>query len=70
MSLNTTNPFEAKRLLDWQEAQVYTGLGRTRCREFCEAIGAVKKIGKRVLFDRKVIDEYLNDSENNIFIYE
>lgn len=52
--------FEQKRLLSIDEAAVYIGLGKTRTRETLETFGATVKIGKRVLFDKKVIDEALD----------
>ncbi|ETP71100.1 hypothetical protein UYO_2958, partial [Lachnospiraceae bacterium JC7] len=49
-----------KRLLDAKEVCIYTSMGRNSCRAFCENIGAVRKIGKRVLFDRVIIDKALD----------
>lgn len=49
-----------KRMLSLEEAAMYTGLGRTSCRQWLDKIGAVKKIGKRVLCDRVVIDKALD----------
>lgn len=48
-----------KRMLSLDEAAFYTGLGRTSCRQWLDKIGAVKKIGKRVLCDRVLIDRAL-----------
>ncbi len=56
MSENAT-----KRMLSEKEAQVYMGLKRGKCREFGEKIKAVKHIGRRVLYDRKVIDDFLDN---------
>lgn len=52
--------FEGKRLLSVNELSVYIGLGRNTARKFAEEIGAVKHYGKRVLFDRVVIDKALD----------
>lgn len=49
-----------KRMLTTKEAESYTGLGKTLCRSWCESIGAVRKIGTRVLFDKFVIDGALD----------
>lgn len=57
---NETSAFSDKRMLSWSEASGYVGLGRTRTREFCEQIGAVRKIGRRILFDRYAIDRALD----------
>lgn len=48
------------RLFDLQTAADYIGLGRTRAREWLTSIGAVRKFGSRVLFDRTVIDSALD----------
>ncbi len=55
-----TRDIENKWLLSWDEAQVYCGLGRTAVRDFGERVGAIKRYGKRVLFDRVIIDETLS----------
>ncbi len=52
-----------KRLLTAKEAESYTGLGRHGLRSWGERIGAVRKIGKRVLFDKLVIDQFLGQLE-------
>ena len=57
-----------KRLMDVKEAQVYTGMGRNSCRVFCEQIGAVRKIGGRVLFDRVVIDKALDQMGEQVTV--
>ena len=49
-----------KRMLSIEEAQGYTGLGRTSCRAFCEEVGALKKIGGRIIIDRTVLDQALD----------
>ena len=49
-----------KRLLDVNDACIYLSLGRNRAKEFGKKIGAEVKIGKRVLYDRVVIDHYFD----------
>lgn len=49
-----------KRLLDMDEGAKYCGLGRVTFRKYADAIGATRKIGSRVLFDRLVIDTALD----------
>lgn len=49
-----------KRMLSVAEGCAYTGLGRNTFRKYAEQIGAVQKIGTRVLFDKKVIDAALD----------
>lgn len=48
------------RMLDIQELQEYVSLGRNNAMKLGADAGARVKIGRRVLFDRKKVDEYLN----------
>jgi len=50
-----------KRLLSSREAAAYLGLGLTSTRRFCDSIGATRRFGSRVLFDRLVIDKALDE---------
>lgn len=52
---------EIKRLLSIGEAGSYLGLGRSKTIEFCNEIGAVIHIGRRVLYDREMIDKALEE---------
>ncbi len=52
---------EAARLLSLPAAAAYLGIGRNNARSFCEEIGAVRRIGSRVLFDKQAIDKALDD---------
>ena len=47
---------EQKRLLSLKEVCAYTGLGITLARSTMDELGATVKFGKRVLFDKTVID--------------
>ena len=49
-----------KRLLSETEARIYCGMGRTAFRPWAQSIGALRKRGRRVLYDKKVIDKYLD----------
>lgn len=51
---------QEKRLLDAVEVCCYLGLGRNRGVEFAKQIGAERKIGRRALYDRKVIDQHFD----------
>ena len=53
-----------KRMLSVEEASFYTGLGRNTCREWLRKIGAIRKIGRRVVCDRHVIDAALNQMDS------
>lgn len=52
---------DGKRLLDVKELAAYTGLGLTRAAEYGKALGAVYRIGRRVLYDRKIIDRAIDN---------
>ena len=49
-----------KRLLDANEMCMYLSLGRNRGVEFARSIGAERKIGRRSLYDKVVIDRYFD----------
>lgn len=55
-----TSP-QSVRMMSWDQGAAYTGLGRTMFRSWAREIGATKKIGRRLLFDRNIIDQYLNE---------
>lgn len=50
-----------KRLMNAEEAQSYCGLGRAKFRQFADKIGATKRFGARVVFDKAVIDRALDN---------
>lgn len=50
------------RLMSVPNGAKYIGLGLNRARAFLEEIGAIRKIGKRVLCDKVVIDRYLDST--------
>lgn len=58
---NVKGNITEKRLLNIGEVCVYTGIGQTRARQYMDEIGATKRFGKRVLFDKTVIDAALNN---------
>ena len=49
-----------KRLMDIHEAAAYISMGTVCARQWLGQIGAVRYFGRRVLFDRAVIDKALN----------
>ena len=55
LTLNT----ECKRLFSINEAVVYLGIGRSTAISYLEKIGAKRKIGRRTLYDKQVIDAEL-----------
>ena len=54
-----SNDLSQKAFLTDFEAAAYLSIGRTAFREFAREIGCRKKIGRRVLNDRAVIDAAL-----------
>lgn len=50
----------APRLLDTNELTSYIGMGRNKAVILGDEIGARVQIGKRVLWDKMKIDQYLN----------
>lgn len=57
-TMNTTSG--ESRLMDTDELRAYLNLGRNNAMKLGEEIGARRKIGKRVLWDRVVVDRYLD----------
>lgn len=51
---------ESKRLLTELEAAHYIGLGRTAARSWLRQIGAVRRFGRAVRYDRFTIDQALD----------
>jgi len=49
-----------KRLLDVCEVCAYLSMGRNRGVEFARSIGSERRIGRRCLYDKAVIDRYLD----------
>jgi len=48
------------RLLDIDELRIYTNLGRNNAMKLGEEIGAERRIGRRVLYDKRVVDRYFD----------
>ena len=51
---------QESRLMDTEELRIYTSLGRNNAMKLGEEIGAKVKVGKRVLWDKKKIDQYFD----------
>ena len=52
-----------KRMLTEKEAQIYLNMSRATCRKFGEDCGAVKKIGRKILYDKPILDKALENLE-------
>lgn len=63
MQNETVKDFSLKRMLSEKEARIYTGLGRNSVRNLAEKIGAIHHYGRRILYDRWIIDEYFNSDK-------
>lgn len=59
-SRSTTENARESRLMDTEELKAYTNLGRNNAMKLGEEIGAKIQIGRRVLWDRKKLDQYFN----------
>ena len=51
---------KAIRLMGIEELKAYLGVGRNTADKVGTAAGAKRKIGKRALYDRQVIDKYID----------
>ena len=60
---NVMGKIEDKRLLNIKEVCTYIGIGQTQARKTMQAIGAVRRFGRRILYDKIVIDTYLDNME-------
>lgn len=49
------------RLMDTDELRAYTSLGRNKSMELGINAGAKIKVGKRTLWDKAKIDQYINE---------
>lgn len=52
------------RMLNTKELQSYIGLGRNNAMKLGEEAGAKVKLGKRVLWDKRKIDKYVDTLTN------
>lgn len=57
---NQLTSMNEKRLLDANEVCIYLSLGRNKGIEFAKSIGAEVKIGRRALYDKAKIDQFIN----------
>lgn len=56
------NVFNGKRLLNRAELCTYIGMGHVRAEEWAREHGALKRIGRRVLYDRVAIDKAIDEN--------
>ena len=48
------------RLMDTDELKAYTNIGRNNAIKLGKECGAEEKIGRRILWDRVKVDQYIN----------
>lgn len=60
MGVVTKVDLKGKRMFSRSEGAAYCGIGTTRFTEWARSIGAEKRFGSRVLFDKFVIDAALD----------
>lgn len=53
------------RLFDVESLAAYLSIGKSGAIEFARNCGAEKRIGKRLLFDKKVLDKALDEMAAN-----
>lgn len=53
--------YNGKRLMNLEEFMNYTSMRRVRGKKWAKEIGAMKHIGRRVFFDRVIIDKVLDE---------
>ena len=53
---------EKKRLLSNKDLQKYVSLGKSRADLLAQKASAKRRFGKRVLYDRELIDEYISQN--------
>lgn len=58
---NTTQIMEYGRLLGINELMSYTSLGKNNAQRLGNNANAIVRVGKRVLYDRRKIDKYIDD---------
>ena len=56
-----TENMSAVRLFDTHELCTYIGMGRNSAVAFARKCGAEKRIGRRLLFDRAILDKALDE---------
>lgn len=60
MRKRTAGNIETVRMIDVRQGAEYCGMGRDTFRKWAEQIGAVRRFGQLVRFDKKVIDAALD----------
>lgn len=57
---NITQVMDFGRLMGISELMLYTSLGRNSAMDLGKSANAIVRVGKRVLYDRRKIDSYID----------
>lgn len=60
MYKRNTNDTQSIRLFSVEEGAAYMGIGKTAFRAYAVKIGAVRRIGRRVLYDKHILDSAID----------
>ena len=63
MNLRVKAVGKETRMLDVDDLCAYLNMGKTKATEFGEKCGAKRRIGKRALYDKRIIDQALDELE-------
>lgn len=56
------SPLSERRLLSLSEATEYTSMGKSKFAQWAMEIGAVRRFGRMVRYDRRVIDAAIDSA--------
>lgn len=59
--MHITQVLDYGRLMGIEELMRYTSLGRNTATDLAKSANAIVRVGKRVLYDRKKIDSYIDN---------
>lgn len=54
------------RLLSVDEGAAYMGIGKTAFKAYAAQIGAVRRFGRRVLYDKNVLDTAIDNMTSSV----
>ena len=63
MRARETGAIENTRMMNLQQGCIYAGMGRTTFTKWCNEIGATRRFGSLIRFDKVVIDRALDSME-------
>lgn len=60
MRIRNNNINADKRMISAEEAAAYIGMGMSKTRQLLSEIGAKRNLGRRVVYDKVIIDKWLD----------